>query len=29
MHHVIIGAGPAGVTACDTLRKLDPGVVFK
>jgi NAD(P)H-nitrite reductase large subunit len=25
MHHVIIGAGPAGVTACDTLRKLDPG----
>ncbi len=25
MHHVIIGAGPAGVTACETLRKLDPG----
>jgi NAD(P)H-nitrite reductase large subunit len=25
MHHVVIGAGPAGVTACDTLRKLDPG----
>jgi NAD(P)H-nitrite reductase large subunit len=24
MHHVIIGAGPAGVTAADTLRKLDP-----
>jgi NAD(P)H-nitrite reductase large subunit len=25
MHHVVIGAGPAGVTACDTLRQLDPG----
>jgi NAD(P)H-nitrite reductase large subunit len=25
MHHVVIGAGPAGVTACDTLRRLDPG----
>lgn len=25
MHHVVIGAGPAGVTACETLRKLDPG----
>jgi NAD(P)H-nitrite reductase large subunit len=24
MHHVIIGAGPAGVAAADTLRKLDP-----
>jgi NAD(P)H-nitrite reductase large subunit len=24
MRHVIIGAGPAGVTAADTLRKLDP-----
>ncbi|MCG6863400.1 MAG: NAD(P)/FAD-dependent oxidoreductase, partial [Chromatiaceae bacterium] len=25
MHHVVIGAGPAGVTACETLRRLDPG----
>jgi NAD(P)H-nitrite reductase large subunit len=25
MHHVVIGAGPAGVTACEHLRKLDPG----
>jgi NAD(P)H-nitrite reductase large subunit len=25
MHHVVIGAGPAGVTACETLRQLDPG----
>jgi NAD(P)H-nitrite reductase large subunit len=25
MHHVVIGAGPAGVTACETLRELDPG----
>jgi NAD(P)H-nitrite reductase large subunit len=24
MHHVIIGAGPAGVNACESLRKLDP-----
>jgi NAD(P)H-nitrite reductase large subunit len=24
MHHVIIGAGPAGIIAADTLRKLDP-----
>ncbi len=24
MHHVIIGAGPAGVIAADTLRKLNP-----
>lgn len=24
MHHVVIGAGPAGVTACETLRQLDP-----
>jgi NAD(P)H-nitrite reductase large subunit len=24
MHHVIIGAGPAGVVAAETLRKLDP-----
>jgi len=23
MHHVVIGAGPAGVTACETLRQLD------
>ncbi len=25
MHHVIIGAGPAGVVAAENLRKLDPG----
>ena len=25
MTYVIIGAGPAGVTAADTLRKADPG----
>ena len=24
MHHVIIGAGPAGIIAADTLRKIDP-----
>ena len=24
MHHVIIGAGPAGVNACEHLRRLDP-----
>lgn len=24
MHHVIIGAGPAGVVAADSLRELDP-----
>lgn len=24
MHHVILGAGPAGVTAADTLRRTDP-----
>lgn len=24
MHHVIIGAGPAGVIAAETLRKVDP-----
>ena len=24
MHHVILGAGPAGVTAAETLRKSDP-----
>ena len=24
MHHIVIGAGPAGVTACETLRHLDP-----
>ena len=24
MHHLIIGAGPAGVRAAETLRKLDP-----
>lgn len=25
MEHVIIGSGPAGVTAAETLRKFDPG----
>lgn len=25
MHHVIVGAGPAGVIAAETLRKTDPG----
>jgi len=24
MHHVILGAGPAGVTAAETIRKTDP-----
>ncbi len=24
MQHVVIGAGPAGVNACETLRRLDP-----
>ena len=24
MHHLIVGAGPAGVTAAETLRRLDP-----
>ncbi len=24
MHYIVIGAGPAGVTACETLRSLDP-----
>ncbi|MES9939825.1 MAG: FAD-dependent oxidoreductase [Candidatus Thiodiazotropha sp. 6PLUC2] len=24
MHYVVVGAGPAGVTACDTLREQDP-----
>lgn len=24
MHHIIIGAGPAGIVAAETLRKLDP-----
>ncbi|MCU7905272.1 MAG: FAD-dependent oxidoreductase [Candidatus Thiodiazotropha sp. (ex Epidulcina cf. delphinae)] len=23
MHHIVIGAGPAGVMACDTIRELD------
>lgn len=23
MHHIVIGTGPAGVTACETLRRLD------
>ena len=23
MHYVVVGAGPAGVTACDTVRKID------
>ena len=25
MQHIIIGAGPAGVIAAETLRKTDPG----
>lgn len=25
MHHLIIGAGPAGIIAAESLRKLDPG----
>ncbi len=25
MQHLVIGAGPAGVNACETLRRLDPG----
>ena len=29
MQHVIIGAGPAGVIAAETLRKLDPGATIK
>ncbi|NVK32081.1 MAG: NAD(P)/FAD-dependent oxidoreductase, partial [Gammaproteobacteria bacterium] len=24
MHHVVIGAGPSGVVAAETIRKLDP-----
>lgn len=24
MQHLVVGAGPAGVTACETLRRLDP-----
>lgn len=24
MHHLVVGAGPAGVTACETLRRIDP-----
>ncbi|MBI1422143.1 MAG: NAD(P)/FAD-dependent oxidoreductase [Gammaproteobacteria bacterium] len=24
MQHIVIGAGPAGVTACEALRRLDP-----
>jgi len=24
MHHIVVGAGPAGVAACRTLRDLDP-----
>ena len=24
MHHIVIGPGPAGVTACETLRQMDP-----
>ncbi|MBI1731408.1 MAG: NAD(P)/FAD-dependent oxidoreductase [Gammaproteobacteria bacterium] len=29
MQHVIIGAGPAGVIAAETLRRLDPGASVK
>ena len=29
MHHVIIGAGPAGVIAAETLRKTDPSCSIK
>jgi len=29
MQHVVIGAGPAGVTACETLRRLDPGAEIR
>ena len=29
MQHVIIGAGPAGVVAAETLRKVDPGCNIK
>ena len=25
MHYVVVGAGPAGVIACEALRKADPG----
>ena len=25
MQHIIVGAGPAGVIAAETLRKTDPG----
>ncbi|ARJ68248.1 pyridine nucleotide-disulfide oxidoreductase [Magnetospirillum sp. ME-1] len=28
MHHVIVGAGPAGVTAAETIRELDPGAAI-
>ncbi len=28
MHHVIVGAGPAGVTAAETIRELDPEVTI-
>ena len=28
MHHIIIGAGPAGVIAAETIRKLNPAVTI-
>lgn len=28
MHHVVVGAGPAGVTAAETLRRLDPAATI-
>ncbi|CUW39248.1 putative NADH dependant phenylglyoxylate [Magnetospirillum sp. XM-1] len=28
MRHVIVGAGPAGVTAAETIRELDPGATI-
>ena len=29
MQHVIVGAGPAGVIAAETLRKNDPSAAVK
>jgi NAD(P)H-nitrite reductase large subunit len=28
MHHIVIGAGPAGVVAAEALRKFDPGATI-